>query len=610
MNMKDFMKWVLAVLLGLFVWGIIKVILFFMMFGSMAASAESFTSGSAPVIPKEGYLLMDMSKIMITDKEQPSMDLNFGSTSVCQISLLNAVDALKTASEDPGIKFLLLKTDFANISLSGIEELRKALTDFRKSGKAIIAYGESFTSGTYFLASVADKIYSISHDGGSAFMTLNGVSARMMFFGDLMKKLGVNIQFIRHGKYKSAGETFYRNSPSPENEAQYQEMINSTWKTICDGTSESRGIPVDSINAIADNLLISCSQDLVDHKLADEVLSLEEFKDKIAEAYGAESYTRAKAIRFEDYTAAKVKRNTSAKKKIAIIYAEGNIVEGDDPDNIPGDRYASLIARVRMDSTVKAVVFRVNSPGGTVLAASKIKEEIDAMRKVKPVIASYGSYAASGGYWISNSCDRIFSDATTLTGSIGVFSMIPDFSKTANDLLHINIATIKSNKHTDMYSGMRPLDETETAWMQKFVDTTYEEFVSIVAEGRDLTTAAVDSIAQGRVWTGADALEIGLVDEIGGLTDALAYAAKAAGDEDLESWNIASYPKPKSRFEQILEQLGMKSGSDEDVAAAIFKGTIFENEARNILNWSRSWLKESSKEPVMMARMPYIMEIK
>ena len=611
MNTKEFIKWVLAVLCGLFVWGIVKAIFFIMMFGSLAASATS-GSGSSTVLPKEGVLEMDMSKLIITEQSSetmPSLSLNslssLGGSMTQSIGIYDAVRAIHKAAEDPAVKLILLKTDNVATSVSNLSEIRRTLTDFRKSGKAIVAYGESYTSGSYYLASVADKIYTISHHGGNTFML--GLSGRMIFLKDLLDKLGVNYQLIRHGKYKSAGEMYVKNAPSPENMEQNQVMVDSMWETISKETAEARGISVDSLNYFIENLSISFPEDMVKHNLADEVLTVESYKDKIAVLAGKDKYKDVKFFSLKDYADAKVKPNFSAKKKIAVIYANGNIVEEDDPNNISGDRFASIISKVRADSTVKAVVLRVNSPGGTVLAASKIKEEIDLTRAVKPVIASYGDYAASGGYWISNSCDHIFSDATTLTGSIGCFSAIPEFGKTVKDIAHVNITPVKTHKHSDMLSLMRPFDAEETAWMQEYVDDIYTRFVNIVAEGRDMTYEAVDEIAQGRVWTGADALKLGLVDELGTLEDAITYAASMGGNPDVSSWNVVGYPKPLTMMEQIMMQLGGKNSTEEAVTN-ILKGTPLESIAKNLLDWQKTWTKGNGQ--LVFARLPFEFEIR
>ena len=609
MDTKEFFKWVLAVLCGLLIWGIVKFIMFIMMIGSIASSASSATGSSAPILPKEGVLVMDMSTFALA--EQTREDNPFGSlpslqdgSAVASIGLLDAVNAIHKAAEDPGVKYIYLKTDNAASSLTYLEELRKTLTDFRKSGKPVVVYGEAFTSGSYYLASVADKIYTTSHHGGNDFFL--GISGRMIFLKDLLDKLGVNYQLIRHGKYKSAGEMYAKNAPSPENMEQNQAMIDSMWETIEEETASSRDISVDSLNFFIENLTISYPEDMVKHNLADGLLSMEELKDKLASLASKEKYKDVKFIPFKDYVTAKVKANPGAKKKIAIIYADGNIVEQDDPNNISGNRFSSVIAKVRADSSVKAVVFRVNSPGGTVLSANKIKEQIDLTKAVKPVIASYGNYAASGGYWISSNCDHIFSDATTLTGSIGCFSAIPEFGKTLKDIAHVNITPVKSHKHSDMLSLTRPFDAEETQWMQDYVDDIYTSFVNLVAEGRGKTYESVDSIAQGRVWTGKDALKIGLVDEIGTLEDALRYTASVAGDSDLDNWNVVAYPKPMSFMEQLKQQLG--KGNKEEVMVNAFAGTPLEYVAKTLLDWQKTWTKGNGD--LVFARMPFEIEVR
>ena len=613
MKKTEFFKWVLAVICGLFVWGLVKAIFFIMMIGSLASSAAS-SSGSSALIPKEGVLLMDMSTLIITEQTtegMPTMSLNslsaLGSgTMIAPVGVYDAVRAIHTAAADPGVKLILLKTDNIASELSNVSEVREALADFRKSGKAVVAYGEAYTSGSYYLASIADKIYTTSHHGGNNFML--GLGGRMIFLKDLLDKLGVNYQLIRHGKYKSAGEMYIRNTPSPENMEQNQVMIDSMWESIANETAQARGISVDSLNYFIDNLSINFPEDMTKHNLADEILTVEGYKEKMAVLAGKDKYKDVKFIPFKDYVTAKVKPNTASKKKIAVIYADGNIVEQEDPNNISGDRFANIIAKVRADSTIKAVVLRVNSPGGTVLAASKIKEEIDLTRAVKPVVASYGAYAASGGYWISNSCDHIFSGATTLTGSIGCFSAIPEFSKTVKDIAKVNIVPVNSHKHSDMVSLMRPFNEEETRLMQDYVDDIYTNFVNIVAKGRDMTYEAVDEIAQGRVWTGADALKIGLVDEIGTLEDAITYAASMAGDPDVASWNVVGYPKPLTVMQQIMAQLGGKSTNPEEIVENVLEGTPMEGIAKSLLDWKNTWTKGNGQ--LMFARLPFEIEIR
>ena len=594
MNGKEFVKWVLAVVCGLFVWGIVKSVMFFMMFASMLASA-SLSGGSGAVIPKEGVLIMDMSKLAIIEQTQENNPLaSIQNKDITPLGIRDAVSAIHKAAEDPGVKYILIKADGAATSLTKLEEIRKALTDYRKSGKAVVAYGEAFTSGSYYLASVADKIYTTSHHGGNTFML--GISGRMLFLKDLLDKLGVSYQLIRHGKYKSAGETYIKNAPSPENMEQNQEMINSIWTNLAEVICESRDITREKLDSLIDNLCLCTPQDFLKYSLVDELLTKEELKEKLAALAVKDSFKEVQMIPFKDYVTVLTTTPSAAKNKIAIIFAEGEIVDGKDKQAVAGDRFASIIADVRADSSVKAVVLRVASPGGSVLASEKIRSEIDLLRKEKPVIASYGSYAASGGYWISNSCDKIYSDPSTLTGSIGVFSMIPDLSKTAKDILKVNVISVGSSRHSDMFSLIRPLDAQEVAYMQKSVNDIYDAFLANVSEGRGMSTEEIDKIAQGRVWTGADALKIGLVDEIGSLYDAVSYAAGTQGDGDLADWSITCYPKPQTLLEMIMESL---SGT-----SSVMAGTPFAPVEKAYKDWN--W---NSSERIY-ARMPYIMEIK
>jgi protease-4 len=420
-----------------------------------------------------------------------------------------------------------------------------------------------------------------------------------------LDKLGVNVQLIRHGKYKSAGEMFIRNSASPENLEQNQVLVNSMWKTISTDIAQGRGIETEQLDKAISELKLQFPADFLALNLVDSLTTREQLKQRLAVLSGKESFSEVSLIPFGDYVQAKTGKDNGY-RKIAIIYADGEIVEGKDPTNVAGNRFASLIAKVRNDASVEAVVFRVNSPGGSVTASDKIKNEIDLLRAEKPVIASYANYAASGGYWISNSCDKIFSNATTLTGSIGVFGMIPDLSKTMKNIVHVNITPVTTHKHGDMYSLMRPFDKEETAYMQASIEDIYDTFVHTVAEGRDLVPEFVDSVAQGRVWSGSDALGIGLVDELGTLTDALKFAAvKVTGDSDLSSWTIAEYPEPRTTLEMVMEALGEMTPDEE----MIFAGTPLEKTAKHVMNWADSW-KKSQYGEWAFARMPYEMVIR
>ena len=595
-----FWKMVLAVVIGLL---ITTVITFFLISGTISSLASA--SGSTPLLPKSGVMVMDMSQIVLTEQASGSndvMSLVQGGSSAQPVGLWKAVQALNKAAEDPGVKYIFLKADGVSGGIAQIQELRKSLENFRQSSKPVIAYIESPSTAGYYLASVADKIYMTSEQGGTSMLI--GIGTQMFFLKDLLDKLGVNVQLIRHGKYKSAGEMFVKNAPSPENMEQNQAMIDAIWASYASEIAASRDLTVDQVNTAIDNLLLNLPQDFLDNGFVDGLLTREELHSKLADLAVVPSFDDLKTFAFTDYIAAKVTPNAKIKNKIAIIYADGEIVEGNGKTEVAGDRFANVIAKVRADSTVKAVVFRVNSPGGSVLASEKIKTEIDLLRATRPVVASYGDYAASGGYWISNSCDKIYSDASTLTGSIGVFSMIPDFSKVMKDVAHVNLVTVSSNKHSDMYTLMRPFDQAELDYMQASVENIYELFVNTVAEGRELEPEFVDSIAQGRVWAGTDALAIGLVDEIGTLEDAVAWAASAAGDADLAVWQVAEYPKPLTTMEQMREMFGQKSAPEEN----ILSGTPFAGVAGAMSGWAKR-VKENPAD-VMFARIPYAMDIR
>ena len=573
--MKDFVKMVLAVICGILILSIVSFFLTFAMIGAMAAAGSG-----KPVLPKSGVLSLDLSKVVIAEQSQDGGSLGSvnpaslfagGEAPADIIGIWDAVQAVNAAAEDPAVKYIFLRTDGNASGVTALGELRVALERFRTaSGKPVVSYMESPGSASLYLASVSDKIYMNSSLGLTPQFT--GVGSQMYFLGDLLKRVGVNVQLIRHGKYKSAGEMYTRNSASPENREQYQRMIDSMWEVLGATIAESRGITVDDLDAAIEGLKPRLPQDFVDCRLVDELLDRKGLEDKLATLAVVDKYKDIKWIAFKDYVDAKVLPG-KAKQKIAVIYADGEIIDGKGKTDIAGDRFASVIAKVAADSTVKAVVLRVNSPGGSVTASEKIKNELDRLQEVKPLVASYGDYAASGGYWISNRCDKIFSDATTLTGSIGVFGLVPDFSGTAKDIAHVGVESVTSHKHGDMFGLMRPLDAEEYDFMLSGIEAVYDRFTTLVSEGRGIPKETVDEIGQGRVWTGADALKINLVDEIGTLEDAIRYAATAAGDPDLAKWNVKGYPKPLSPMEQFLEMVGNAPKEEEVLVSALRKIT-------------------------------------
>ena len=546
--MKDFLKMMFACIAGLLVF---CVAAFFLMTAALIGIAA--VGEKQPVMPREAVLQINFDNVTLAEQTQEADPISMltGGETITPLGIYSAITAINAAAEDPAVKFIYMKPDNVSGGLSQIEELRTALKNFRNSGKAIVSYIESPSNAAYYLASVSDKIYMTEYEGGMSM--LNGLSSRMIFLKDLLDELGVNVQLIRHGKYKSAGEMYIRNSSSPENMEQNKEMIDAVWSSWADEMAQSRGITAEALNAMLDNLELNFPTDYLEKGLVDELVT----REQLCNLFVVENFKDIKAIQLPEYAKLKNVPNLKADKKVAVIYAEGNVVDGNGNEDVAGDRFAKVIADVREDDDVKAVVLRVNSPGGSVLASEKIKAEIKLIQeKGIPVIASYGDYAASGGYWISAGCDHIISNATTLTGSIGVFSMIPDISGTLKNKLHVNLTPVNSNKHADMLGMTRPLTADEVDYMQASVERIYTKFTELVAEGREMTVADVDAIAQGRVWAGSDALKIGLVDEIGTIEDAIRYAALSIeGVESLNDVQVAEYPKPQTALEAIMESL-------------------------------------------------------
>ena len=571
--MKDFVKMMLAVICAFLVMQMVGFFMLFIMVGAMSLG------GSKTVLPREGVLDIDMAQFTLAEQTQeesfsPSVSLLGGlSTPTPSIGLWDAIQALEAAAADPSIKYVLLRPDMASGGVSSLEELRTALAEFRKSGKAVVAYTENPGNGSYYLASVADKIYMTSYHGGTAQMV--GLSSQMTFLKDLLDKVGVNVQLIRHGKYKSAGEMYIKNAPSAENREQYQVMVNSLWKTVSSTIASARDLSEDELNDLVDNLKLNFPEDFLQYGLVDELLDHEGLVSKLCTLAQVEKVEDLHLVSLMDYVSAKV-TNQGGKENVAILFADGEIVDGKDYSNIAADRFVAEIDKLRKDKTVKSVVLRVNSPGGSVVASEKIRTALKLLMAEKPVVASYGNYAASGGYWISAGTQKIYSDATCLTGSIGVFSMIPEFSK-VTDKVGVNFVSISSNKHSDMYSLMRPFDAEETANMQAYIEDIYGRFVGLVAEGRSLEEARVDELAQGRVWVGTDAIGIGLVDEIGGLREAVDYAASLAGYVSKGDYHVISRPAMLSSMEQIMMMIG-----GEKEAPSILADTPFEALGRSL----------------------------
>ena len=589
--MKQFWKTVLAVIVGTIITGVVMSLFALSFFGALASLGES-----TPVVPSNGALKINMSEFVLAEQtREPDITASLNGELTPVLGILDAVRAINAAAEDPSIKYIYLAPDNMSTGLAQVEELRAALVNFRASGKPVVSYLENPGNAGIYLSSVSDKVYMTCHPGGISLV--NGLSSQLYFLKDALDALGVDVQLIRHGKYKSAGEMYIRNSISAENRLQYECMLNAIWKSWVEAISSARGIRPEDFNAMIDNLELNLPEDFQKNHLVDEIVTKDQLKEKLCTLSMVDDFNDVQMISISDYAKVKCVENFRTQNKIAIVYADGQIVDGNEVQDVAGDRFAKIISDIRRDSSIKAVVLRVNSPGGSVLAAEKIKAELDLLKV--PVIASYGAYAASGGYWISGNADYIFSDAGTLTGSIGVFSMIPNFGGTVKNKLKVGTAIISTNKHGDMLSGMRALDSDELSYMQASVEDIYDRFTSLVAEGRGMSVEAVDEIAQGRVWAGAEAIEIGLVDKIGTLEDAVRYAITATGAEntDFNNWQISAYPKPPTFLEQMMQLI-------EPSRESILAGTAFEgveSAFRSVV------IPETGKA---YARMPYILDIK
>lgn len=445
------------------------------------------------------------------------------------ISLYQAVMAVHAAAGDSRIEGIYLHTNGGgSISMAGLEELRGAIEEFKQSGKFVVAYNEAYSQGGYYLASVADRVY-LEPNGG---LMWYGLSWNTMFYKGLLDKLGIRAEVFRPTacKYKSAVEPFILERMSDANRQQMQQVVSSLWQTVTEGVSASRGIPVGALNRIADRLEVTLPEEALRHRFVDELLYEDGMKEVFA-SYGVHADSRGQYafVSLGDYASQlRPDLNNSSAAQVAIVYADGAIVDGQGSGkDVYGNTLARKLADVRRNERIKAVVLRVNSPGGSALASDVIWREVELLRAEKPVVVSMGSYAASGGYYISCPADVIVADRMTLTGSIGVYGMFLDPGKALKDKLGITFDGVRSNTSADM-GYMRPLTPLERTVIMRGVDKVYTTFTRNVAQGRNLPLERVLEIAEGRVWSGSDALAIGLIDAYGGLTTALAIAADKA----------------------------------------------------------------------------------
>jgi protease-4 len=462
-------------------------------------------------------------------------------------ALKDIVDAICKASKDDKIKGIMIDAGVAGSPpIAIMQELRQALKCFKDSSdKFIYAYGEAYSQNGYCLASVADKIY-LQNEGG---VTLKGISLRLQFFKKLMDKVGVEMQVIRHGKFKSAVEPFTNEKMSDANREQYTLLANSMWSEVVKDIASGRNLSVKRVNEIADSLLSYNESSMLSAGLIDELMERNYFTDTILKDM--------KIVSVNKYNASVKKEKKTPKDRIAVIYAQGEVGMGKGSiSEIGTENISNAIKKAANNKNVKAIVLRVNSPGGSVLTSDIIYRAVVEAKAKKPVVASFGQYAASGGYYISCAANKIYSDGTTLTGSIGVFGILPDAGKLLTDKIGITFDEVNTNKNSSIGSMNRPMTEYERSVIQQGIEDIYYSFIKKVADSRGKTVEYIDSIGQGRVWCGTDALRLGLVDELGGLTAAIKGAAELA---EISEYRISEYPEQKDPMKQLMEILGESS---------------------------------------------------
>ncbi|KAA2218506.1 signal peptide peptidase SppA [Maribacter flavus] len=505
------------------------------------------------------------------------------------------LQAITVAKDDDRIKGISINNNFLLAGLAQTQTLRKVLEDFKESGKFIYAYGDFYSQKDYYLASVADSVF-LNPVG---VMDFRGLSSEVLYFKDLQEKTGVKMEVIRHGKYKSAVEPYLENEMSEANRTQIKELIQSLWDSMIDDISISRGISTSDLNTIADTLGGRLPKYAKQNRLIDDVLFYDQYESVIAKALTEEENEDINYISLDDYTQYSSKKVVrSGNDKIAVIFAQGEILYGEGgPDIIGQGIINEALIKAREDEKVKAIVLRVNSPGGSALTSDIIWREVELAKEVKPVVVSMGNVAASGGYYIAAGADKIFAEPTTITGSIGVFGTIPNIEGLAKDI-GINAEQVGTNKNSVEYSLFEPMGETFRNQVQESIEDTYETFLSRVSNGRNISMAQADSIAQGRVWSGVDAQRLGLVDELGTLEDAI---AAAAGMAEIESYGIRKYPKYKSGFERFMEDI---SGAGAKMRENMIKEEIGE-ETYQVLKDIKSYMNQKG----IQARMPFTLNI-
>ena len=559
--MKQFLKTVLASMVGFLCVGLFFGMMTMAMIGAMMASSES-----KPTLKDGTVLRLSLSGVMAERAQSNPFAELTGNSATQSLGLDDMLKAIRMAKTNDKIKGIYIEGGALSADFAQIEELRKALVDFRKSKKFVLAYADSYTQGCYYVASAADKVFL----NPSGMLDWHGIASQPIFFTDLLKKIGVKMQIFKVGTYKSAVEPYMLTSMSEANREQVQSFVSDIWGNVCRDVSASRKISTDSLNAYADRYIaLADAPDYVKLRLVDSLAYQDGVRDKLRALSG-----QKKVSFISPSDLAKLDEEKSSKDKIAVYYAEGSIVD-EATDNVISQQEAQIVGakvvedldRLMNDENVKAVVLRINSGGGSAYASEQMWRAVQLLRKKKPVVVSMSGMAASGGYYMACGADCIVAEPTTLTGSIGIFGMVPDASELLTEKLGLHFDVVKTNKASDFGGTLsRPFNADEASAMQAYVNRGYRLFLKRVADGRKMKPADVDKIAQGRVWTGQQALAIKLVDKLGTLDDAVAEAARRA---KLTDYALTTAPAPKSWFENLLDSTTRKDYFEEKLRASL-----------------------------------------
>lgn len=591
--MKDFFKYTAATVVGIIVFTIVCVALSVMSIVGMVASASA-----TQAVEKNSVLVLKLNGSI----DEQGTDNTIGKLTgnyIPSTGLNDILSAIKKAKDEENIKGIYIDAGVLSTDYATLQEIRSALEDFRKSGKKIIAYADTYSQGSYYLASVADKIY-LNPIG---MVDWHGIGAQPVFYKDMLAKFGVKFQVVKVGTFKSATETYTEEHMSDANRLQTKMFLDGTWKQVCNAVSKSRGISVDSLNRYADELLMfQSAESLVKRKVVDGLAYASDMKDIAKIQFGIGKDDDLNRLFVSDMT--NVKEKQTSGEEIAIYYAYGDIVQSEKVSLLGGGSHCIVSSTVCSDlkdlmddDDVKAVVIRVNSGGGDAFASEQIWHQVMELKKKKPVVVSMGGYAASGAYYMSAPASWIVAQPTTLTGSIGIFAVFPDMSGLVTQKLGVKFDEVKTNRNSTFGNLMaRPFNEEETAVMQQYVNRGYQLFRKRVAEGRRLPVESVEKIAQGRVWLGADAIGLKLVDQLGGLNDAVAKAAKLA---KLGEYYTVDYPAPSSWIDQLLA--GASDAGSVDARLRLTLGDLYE---------PVSLMRNLDKHEALQARIPFAINMK